>query len=141
MTIYPYLLDGVWVFDDSAHDLKAEAFVLGASEMISALVANKKIRNAERGFAMHFSDEPQGKWWDASLSLMSPPDAAFNLGLPIDTLPEDGNWYEGFVGDQHMICWLCPSLFCYFDAAPTFIYVEAEALNPNHHSRVPVSSH
>ena len=57
MTLYPYLYHGIcWVFDDPQTGLKEEAFVLGASEMISRLLEAKGIPNAERGFALSFSD-------------------------------------------------------------------------------------
>ena len=59
MTLYPYWYrDICWVFDDPATGLKEEAFVLGASEMISRLIQTKGIPNASRGFALSFSDEP-----------------------------------------------------------------------------------
>jgi hypothetical protein len=35
LTIFPYLLGQTWVFDDPRAGLKAEAFVLGMTEMIS----------------------------------------------------------------------------------------------------------
>ena len=43
MIIYPYLQNDVWVFDDAVIGLKAEPFVQGATEMISRLVAVKKL--------------------------------------------------------------------------------------------------
>jgi hypothetical protein len=53
MTLYPYLYQDIcWVFDDPQTGLKEEAFVLGASEMISTLLAAKRIPNAERGFVL-----------------------------------------------------------------------------------------
>ena len=38
LTIHPYLLHETWVFDDPRTGLKEEAFVCGATEMISRLV-------------------------------------------------------------------------------------------------------
>ena len=58
MTLHPYFFQGTcWVFDDQQTGLKEEAFVLGASEMISRLLEAKGIPNAEHGFAMQFSDD------------------------------------------------------------------------------------
>jgi len=114
MTIYPYLQDGLWVFDDARTGLKAEPFVEGATEMISTLVAAKGIHKAEHGFTLTFADEPfdghdvELKW------------------LRADEV--EGNWYEGTVARETMQCWLCPALFCYFDTAPERIYVGAEPL-------------
>ncbi len=38
LTLYPYLKDSCWVFDDARTGLKEEAFVLGATEMITRVV-------------------------------------------------------------------------------------------------------
>ena len=59
LTIYPYMLnDTYWVFDDPRTGLKEEAFVLGASEMISRVVEAKGIANAAQGFALTFDAAP-----------------------------------------------------------------------------------
>jgi hypothetical protein len=59
MTLYPYFYQDIcWVFDDPQTGLKEEAFVLGASEMISRLLSEKEIPDAEHGFALSFSDQP-----------------------------------------------------------------------------------
>jgi len=40
LTLYPYLLDrSCWVFDDERTGLQEEAFVLGATDVISAVVS------------------------------------------------------------------------------------------------------
>jgi len=115
LVIYPYLLNGTcWVFDDARTGLKEEAFVCGASEMISRLVSTKRIPHAEQGFAMTFADHPfEGH--DAVLSLLRPDEY-------------EGNWYHGYVAGMRMECWLCPALFAYFPAAPEKIYVRADSL-------------
>ena len=46
------------VFDDERAGLKEEAFVCGASEMISRIVERKSLPNAAAGFALTFSDQP-----------------------------------------------------------------------------------
>ncbi len=48
LTIYPYKLRETWVFDDPRTGLKEEAFVCGATEMISRLVSTKRIPRAEQ---------------------------------------------------------------------------------------------
>jgi hypothetical protein len=114
LTIYPYRLRETWVFDDPHTRLKEEAFVSGASEMISRLVSTKRIPRAEKGFAMTFSDKPfEGH--DAVLSLLRPDEY-------------EGNWYHGYVTGLRMECWLCPALLCYFPSAPEKIYVRADPL-------------
>jgi len=127
MTLYPYLYhDLCWVFDDPQTGLKEEAFVLGASEMISKLLQAKGIQNAEHGFAMLFSNEPFGH--DVELSLLTPEKAARATGQSTSGHPASGNWYTGVVADQKMVCWLCPALYEYFAAAPNRIFVKAEKL-------------
>jgi hypothetical protein len=37
-----------------------------------------------------------------------------------------GNWYKAIIGEQSLVCWLCPALFRYFDAAPQDIFVRIE---------------
>jgi hypothetical protein len=114
MIIYPYLQNDVWVFDDAVTGLKAEPFVQGATEMISRLVAVKEIVEAERGFALTFGDTPFERH-DVAL-----------MWVRADEV--EGNWYEGIVAGESMVCWLCPALFCYFEKAPKRIYVGADPL-------------
>ncbi len=127
MTLYPYRYQDIcWVFDDQQTGLKVEAFVLGASEMISTLLAAKKISTAERGFAMSFSDKQFDH--DVELRLLSHEEAARATGQPVTGLPGTGNWYAGDVTGQTMVAWLCPALYEYFAEAPKRIFVKAEKL-------------
>ena len=118
MTIYPYLLqENCWVFDDEATGLKQEAFVMGASEMITALLETKNIPHAADGFQMTFSDQPFDGV-DVQLELLGKGDHG----------PMTGNWYRGQINGQEMECWLCPALFCFFDSAPHRLFVKADQL-------------
>jgi hypothetical protein len=127
MTLYPYLYQDIcWVFDDLQTGLKEEAFVLGASEMISTLIAAKAIPDAEHGFAMSFSDEPFGH--DVELTWIPPGQAAMALKQSATSLPATGNWYAGIVAGEKMVAWLCPALYEYFSEAPKRIFVKAEKL-------------
>ena len=127
MTLYPYLYEGsCWVFDDQQTGLKEEAFVLGASGMISKLLNAKGIPNAESGFTLSFSDEPFDH--DVELSLLSPEGAAKATGQQVSGLPATGNWYTGIVAGEKMVAWLCPALYEYFQDAPKKIFVKAEKL-------------
>jgi hypothetical protein len=127
MTLYPYLYHGMcWVFDDPETGLKEEAFVLGASEMISKLIAAKCIPNAEHGFMLSFSDQPFE--YDVELSWISPEQAAQSPDKPAGSLPATGNWYQGVVAGDKMVAWLCPALYEYFLAAPEKIFVRGEKL-------------
>ena len=127
MTLYPYLYHDIcWVFDDPQTGLKEEAFVLGASEMISALIDAKGISNAQRGFALSFSIEPFDH--DVELTRISPQEAARATGQPVGSLPGVGNWYTGVVAGEKMVAWLCPALYEYFALAPERIFVKATKL-------------
>ncbi|MBI3838555.1 MAG: hypothetical protein HY288_11570 [Planctomycetia bacterium] len=127
MTLYPYLYQGMcWVFDDPETSLKEEAFVLGASEMISTLIKAKGIPNADRGFAMSFSDNPFDQ--DVELTWISPKEASKAIKQPLSSLPATGNWYTGIIAGEKMTAWLCPALYEYFQTAPQRIYVKADKL-------------
>lgn len=132
-TLYPYLIfqgkndaEGTWVFDDPAKELKAEAFVLGMSEMITRIVAAKRIPEAIDGFALTFGDEPMV---DADVELHWTSQGEINFeheGKKFHVLI--GNWYEGIVAGEPMEGWLCPALLKYFPEAPAHIYAKAAPL-------------
>ena len=115
LVLYPYLYHDCWVFDDERTGLKEEAFVRGASEMISRLVEVKGIAGAVKGFEMTFAAEPF-PGHDVELSWVSRGEG------------DHGNDYEGVVAGLPMTCWLCPALELYFQAAPARIYVKAAPL-------------
>lgn len=116
LTLYPYLFDGCWVFDDERTGLKEEAFVLGMTDMITRVVVSKGIPDAERGFTLTFAAEPfpghdvELRWLRAD--------------------PVGGNWYEGEVVGQRMEGWLCPALLLYFRDPPPRIFVRCDPLPP-----------
>lgn len=116
LAVHPYLLHGTWVFDDERTGLTEEAFVLGATEMISRLVEGKGIAGAAAGFRLEFSDRPFAGQ-DAEI--------AWQRADPLE-----GNWYAGTVFGLPMECWLCPALLLYFEAPPRRICVRATPLPP-----------
>lgn len=107
-TIFPYELQGMWMFDDRERGLVNEAFVAGADNMIDEIT--RSIPDAKDGFALIFSVTPF-------------PGSTHSL----EWIREDngGNWYYGPQFD--FCCWLCPALFKYFDKAPDKIYVQAKS--------------
>ena len=114
LTLYPYLKDSCWVFDDARTDLKEEAFVLGATEMITRVVNDKSIPNAEQGFALTFAAVPL---------------AGHDVDLRwLRADPVDGNWYGGDVVGQRMEAWLCPALLLYFQEPPLRIFIRCDSL-------------
>lgn len=129
LTLYPYLRDQCWVFDDERTGLKEEAFVLGMSEMIFRLVKAKDIPDAEKGFALHFSDEPFDDF-DADLAWLRSDDSQVVPGQDGSATQTHGNWYTGVVAGEAMTGWLCPALGLYFSTAPRRLFVKVEPLPP-----------
>lgn len=114
LTLYPYFKDSCWVFDDARTGLKEEAFVLGATEMITEVVNDKSIPRAEQGFALTFAaasftgHDVELRWLRAD--------------------PAGGNWYGGNVVGQRMEAWLCPALLLYFREPPPRLFVRCGPL-------------
>jgi hypothetical protein len=127
LTLFPYLLESTWVFDDERTGLKEEAFVLGMTEMITRLVESKGIPNATKGFALSFSDQPFDRY-DAELKWLSSDDSQVVADQEGNTSVLAGNWYRGLVAGEEMTGWLCPALGLYFQTAPRSVYVRADPL-------------
>jgi len=114
-----------WVFDDAENNLKEEAFVLGMTEMITELVIEHEVSDAEDGFALSFSDKPfEGNqtvlYWEEAQ------DWEWEFEGKKSTIA--GNWYGGKVNGKELCGWLCPALLLYFGTPPDQIYVQAKPL-------------
>jgi len=107
--ISPYWLHGTWVFNDDRVGLVQEPFVSGVPELIDDLVAD--ISDARQGFRLLFSAAPF---------------PGFQRKLTWVREEMGGNWYRADQPPSEG--WLCPALFRYFEAAPTELFVKAEAL-------------
>ena len=107
--IYPYKNSGMWVFDDERVGLDREPFVAGADTMIDHVLAQKEIKNPEKGFRLVFSAGEFPKY-----------DVRFDWVREGD----GGNWYKS--EEFKMEGWLCPALLKYFDEAPKHIYARFE---------------
>jgi hypothetical protein len=106
--IEPYRDGAAWVFDDPAVGLYREPFVGGITNMIDRLT--RGIADTEKGFRLLFADHPFEGYQTVFTWLR--------------TDPIEGNWYRADdAGDEG---WLCPALFCYFQAPPPRLYVRAE---------------
>ena len=107
--IKPYRWEGMWVFDDPRVGLDREPFVAGADTIIDLAVAQKGIRNADKGFLLLFSLAPFP-----------------GADMELEWLREEsgGNVYRW--GEQEG--WLCPALLRYFDVAPNRIFVQMKEL-------------
>jgi hypothetical protein len=105
--IFPYLHQGMWVFDDEEVGLNKEPFVSGADKVIERAIQAKGIANAAEGFRLIFSGGPF---------------PGHDLKLDWVREGDGGNWYRAEKFD--MDGWLCPALFRYFDEAPATIYAQ-----------------
>ena len=107
--IKPYWWEGTWVFDDPAVGLEREPFVSGVPAIIRRLVAHIPI--ARDGFRLLFSASPF---------------PGYQQRAELDREEWGGAWYRS--EDPPAEGWLCPALFCYFEAAPERLVVLAEPL-------------
>lgn len=106
--IFPYKVEGQWVFDDERTGLVREAFISGIDVMLDRATVN--IPNAQTGFKLLFSATPF---------------PGYTLKLEWRREEYGGNWYwcEQFGIEG----WLCPALFKYFHASPKELYARPEA--------------
>lgn len=105
--VYPYKHLDMWVFDDDSVGLVKEPFVGGTDLMIEKAIETFKLKNAEDGFALIFSNKKFKE---------------FNVELIRQRESDGGNYYSWKY--HNMEGWLCPALLKYFDAAPEKIYAE-----------------
>jgi hypothetical protein len=108
IAIHPYMIEGVWVFDDAAVGLRQEPFVSGADAIIDCMVA--EIPNARNGFTLLFS---------ASAF------PGYQLELEWVRADMSGNWYRS--QSLGMEGWLCPALLKYFESPPAKLYAQFRA--------------
>jgi len=104
--IFPYRLEGVWVFDDAAAGLIREPFISGADKILDALT--ECIPDAANGVKIFFSARPfQG----------------YTTRFVWTRTEYEGNWYRW--PERQMEGWLCPALLKYFETPPKEIFVQA----------------
>lgn len=111
--IKPYRWNGMWVFDDERVGLIKEPFVAGADTMIDQAIAMKKIRNADQGFVLVFSEHPF-------------PDADIEVNWMREEMGGDVyEWtFEEDGAPRTMEGWLCPALKLYYEEAPQKLYLQ-----------------
>jgi hypothetical protein len=128
LTIRPYKLGSIWVFDYEPFGLIAEAFVGEINDMIDAMLERADLPASEP-FTALFSSSPfpgthmQLRWlreehggnWYADMS--GPLDNGQIASWGGDLREITGKVVEG---------WLCPVLCLFFEKAPKNIYCRAE---------------
>ena len=103
LQISPYWYQGVWVFDDVRVGLDHEPFVMGASEVISRMVKDQSLKSPKKGFNLFFSSNPLPEFHVLLIR-----DKKWSV--------TEGTWYTT---EKNERLWLYPSLFHYFNNAPT----------------------
>lgn len=107
-TIYPYMKEGIWMFDDKSVGVKEEAFVSGADDIITAITNTVGIDNPKKGFVLQFSNNP----FPGHI-------------IEMNYLRKDlgGTWYRAYLGAMAMDGWLCGVLNLYYPTSPRKLYV------------------
>lgn len=100
-TIFPYKIQGQWVFDDDSVGLVKEAFIAGADELLDVLT-----EKAEKCVVLFSQNEFPGH--DVKIDLIKS--------------NETGSDYKCDALKQNL--WLCPALFLYYPQAPRTIYIK-----------------
>ena len=113
MVLFPYLHQGMWVFDDDAVGLVREPFVAGIPAILEALLLKEGIENPESGFRLIFSSSPFPGHQLCGRRLRE------EFG---------GNWYGVETAEGQAEGWLCPALFQYFETAPDDLYIRVETM-------------
>jgi hypothetical protein len=106
--IFPYRLEGVWVFDDAATGLVREPFISGADKILDVLT--ERIADAANGCKIIFSARPF---------------PGYTARFVWTRGEYGGNWYRW--PEQEMEGWLCPALLKYFENPPKEIFVQTSA--------------
>ena len=105
--IFPFVVNGQWVFDDDAAGLRQEPLILGIDLMIEKATA--AIPDARKGFKLFFSPTPF---------------PGYTVKLQWRRTEFGGHWY--WCEQYQLEGWLCPALFRYFDQPPKEIYAKPE---------------
>ncbi len=124
--IYPYPVNDIWVFDDKSRGLKAEPFVFGSSEILTALTKIEFGMLGMEKFKLTFSKYP-----------LPEIHAKF---VKTNKEAESGAWYTVVIDNQFVngrMGWLCPATLKYFKDYPDIIYIYLEELNGENNAYSP----
>ncbi len=133
-TIDVYKVGKTWYFDDESRNIQKEAFVLGASELITTLLGKKK-----RKGTISFSTQPIPNH-DIFLTCtekchpyvktgetkkVENPKTKKSYYTPVyiedKTQPATSAWYVDENGES---CWLCPAQLAFFGSVAETIYAK-----------------
>lgn len=106
------LIPTMWVFDDPKTGLVAEAFVLGASELIDIYLKKNNITDPKPAIIFSKTQLPKA---DIILTRTS-----LDKG-------RRSAWFEDEYGNK---CWLCPAQLLYFNKVPKMIWAQIKSSQP-----------
>ncbi len=121
ITVSPYYLNGLWVFDDPNIDLVKEPFVAGADDLINYVLSKNGIlaRAKEIGFNFIVSDN---EFPGANVGLLLFTKFGFG-GTFYET--DTKSKYAEFRNKENMNeVWLCPALNLYYPESPNRLYFD-----------------
>lgn len=133
-TIDVYKLENTWYFDDASRNIQREAFVLGASELITGLLGADKtkgtvcfstgpIPNYDIFLTCTEKCYPNGQSTKIEVVRVAGSDAT--VLKPVfeadPTQAPDSGWY---VDEHGNTCWLCPAQLAFFEQVADTIYIK-----------------
>lgn len=119
MVLEIYKHNGLWCFTDKERDLFHEPFVLGMSEIITAVIKDFQLGSDENNYRIIFSSSKFPQY----------------QGHLYSQYPEHGgNWYclttvlESEPSQDDLKGWLCPATLKFFEMFPKAIYFKVESI-------------
>lgn len=133
-TIDCYLDGNTWFFDDKARGIQREAFVCGASELISLLAQKAGYESGVKNIRIAFS-ETMIPGYDCHITAIQKdyphiPSGEFKsfagvglveIFMPDETAPATSATYVDEEGNK---CWLCPAQLKFFNHVADHIYAK-----------------
>ena len=135
-----YREEGTWLFDDESRNIKAEPFVMGASEVIQRYLDRKGLGSLDKGVEIEFSLEPidnpdivlnctkkcfplklaetKAKFGKHTATHLNNISSLFKYEEDTSAEPTSA-YYVDQEGDE---CWLCPAQLKFFDVVADTIY-------------------
>ena len=113
-SLFAYVKNGTWMFDDDSRDIKEEPFVAGADIMFD-LMSGREADQTIESCSIVFGATPI-------------PDHDVHVRL-IGNDGHDGHYYKMYRAVETFQFWLCPALLEFFDEAPEDIYVSIKEKN------------
>lgn len=138
ITLYRH--GSTWLFDDDTRGIKAEPFVMGASEVIQKYLDRKGLGKRKKGVIVEFStelidnadlvltcikkhrpmklSETQRRFGNATHVHLSNVSSLFNFEIDENAEPTSAD----YIDQEGQQCWLCPAQLKFFGSVADVIY-------------------